>query len=166
MSTQALRIIDTAPAEPSQFFFDKPPQQASNDTSMAQQAFFETGAIRGIVPRPASSSVGYFRLLQSFEGVVTERTEHSIFAQISDKTNSQNPDEIVEIPLEELTPEDLPIAVVGAIFYWSIGYKDSPGEPRRRISQIRFQRLPGWSRQELLAAQSFAAEYRSLFSDI
>ena len=53
----------------------------------------------------------------------------------------------------------------GAIFYWSIGYNDAPGEPRRRVSQIRFRRLSALSRHELERAASEARQLAELFGD-
>lgn len=152
--------------EPTRFFLDPGYPEAGN-------TFGDQGLLTDVPEKrhvqsyvaPAELAVGraHFRLLQSFEGEVLERTDISILAEVSDKTKPSNPMEVVEIPLDELTPDDVPLATPGSVFYWSMGYRDVVGEPRRRVSQIRFQRLPNWSDLEIRQAKDFAQDYLSLF---
>lgn len=103
------------------------------------------------------------KLLQSWEGRVIEVHDNEFTAIISDRTNPNNPDEEVVIDKEEVSPDDHELIFPGAVFYWSIGYKD--GEPRRMVSQIRFCRLPALSRHELERATSEARQLAELFVD-
>jgi hypothetical protein len=67
-------------------------------------------------------------------------------AVVNDATNSQNPAEQVEVDLEEVSTSDLPLLAEGATFYWCIGYRDTPGGQRERISTLRFARQPHLSK--------------------
>lgn len=152
--------------EPARFFLDQGCPEAGNtfDNQHLPTDVRETRHVQSYVaPAELAAGRAHFRLLQSFEGEVVDRTDISIIAEVSDKTNPSNPMEVVELPLDELTPDDLPLATPGSVFYWSIGYRDVVGEPRRRVSQIRFQRLPNWSDLEIRQAKDFAQEYLSLF---
>lgn len=102
-----------------------------------------------------------FQLLQFWEGRVDELVNEGIVAIIRDKTNPSNPEEEATILLEEISDEDIDLVRPGAVFYWSIGYEDAPS--RRRISQIRFRRLPGWTKREIIESEKKAKEFSSLF---
>lgn len=54
-------------------------------------------------------------------------------------------EELVEFDLDEITPDDIQMVVPGAVFYWSIGYREERSGERSRSSIIRFRRLPAWS---------------------
>lgn len=96
------------------------------------------------------------RALQSWEGVVLSVRDESFTVRLVDVTG-RRPDEEAEIDKEELSDFDLDLLHPGAIFYWTIGYRQQmPRGARERISQIRFRRLPAWSASELAAAQDRA----------
>lgn len=108
---------------------------------------------RILVPRTIQSKIA-FRQLQRWDGIVQSVNAETLTAVIRDKTNPQNPNEQVEISLDEISPDDQPLVTPGAVFYWSIGYAEGPGKPRERVSRIRFRRLPAWSQNELATAQT------------
>ncbi len=67
------------------------------------------------------------------------------------------PEEEMELEKRELSDFDLELLETGAIFYWTIGYRlRLPRGARERVSQIRFRRLPAWSRSEISAAEARA----------
>jgi len=109
---------------------------------------------------------GKYRLLQLWDGRVRNVKSNEFEAIISDKTNPNLPDEIVTIDIEELSPDDLPLAKPGSVFYWSIGYVDLPGRGRSRESKIRFRRLQGWTEKELERAKETAARLEILFDNV
>lgn len=124
------------------------------DPGDARVEAVSTVRARGIadVPRlrPAPAvKTGQFRALQEWEGTVIDRREDAIRVRLVDKTRRQEPEEEAEIPLEELSPADLPLVQAGAVFYWSVGYRDSPAGQRTRQSSITFRRLPRWTKREL-----------------
>jgi hypothetical protein len=104
-----------------------------------------------------------FQLLQIWEGKVTQVGDKDFTAILSDRSNPDNPEEEVVIDRQEVPKDDQPLLRPGAIFYWSIGYEDEPGRPRRRVSQIRFRRLLGWTKRELDEAKRKAAQLADLF---
>jgi hypothetical protein len=89
-----------------------------------------------------------FRSLQSWEGRVVEVLKDSFVGVLADMT-MPGVEEQVELDLEEVTPDDLPLVQPGAVFYWSIGYRAEPSGTRSRASEIRFRRLPRWSEAEI-----------------
>jgi hypothetical protein len=80
------------------------------------------------------------RVLQGWVGVVERVTPDRFFAIVTDVTNPRNPPEQVELDLSEISESDLSLLAEGAKFYWSIGYRDTPGGQRERISTLRFAR--------------------------
>jgi hypothetical protein len=98
------------------------------------------------------------RLLQLWEGLVQAVTGEVFIATLRDKTNPTYPEEEMSIALDEVPVDDRALVVPGAVFYWSIGYKEGPGQPREGFSRIRFRRLPGWSARELSDARGRARE--------
>jgi|GEM_PF-2655708 len=88
-------------------------------------------------------------VLQQWEGVVDEVTADSFFAQLHDLGREPSDIEIVEIPLDEVPPDDRPLVAEGALFYLSVGYETSTGGQLRRVSEIRFQRTPRWTKRAL-----------------
>lgn len=90
-----------------------------------------------------------FEILQQWEGVVSEITDESIWAELRDLTRQSPAIEVVELPLEEIPRADRPLLRIGGVFYWSIGYETSPGGQIRRVSEIRVRRTPQWSRHSV-----------------
>lgn len=89
-----------------------------------------------------------FIALQKWEGRVVSRTE-STFGAVVVALRGVPTEEIVEFDLEEITPDDIPMVVEGAVFYWSIGYREERSGERSRSSVIRFRRLPAWSQRDI-----------------
>jgi len=90
--------------------------------------------------------------LQKWQGYVLKVTDNSLLVRLVDLSKNGG-DEEAEIPIEEISDDDKDLIRPGAIFYWSIGYLDSYSGQRSRVSVIRFQRLPSWSKEEIDAAK-------------
>lgn len=110
-----------------------------------------------------SLPAGRFTVLQSWEGVVVSVNDAEFTAILTDRTTENSEEEVV-IGIEEISEDDRKLVKPGAVFYWFIGYKDAPGEPRRRVSQIRFRRLPAWSQHDIDQAARHASELSAIFS--
>jgi len=95
-----------------------------------------------------------FTLLQKWEGTVLASAEHEFTAILRDKGE---PDEEATFDVEEVPEGDRPLIAPGAVFHWSIGYRDRRGQ-RTRESIICFRRLPAWTRRELDRAAQEADE--------
>jgi len=106
-------------------------------------------------PQPLRSKTR-FKVLQQFEGVVQSFEKNEWTAWITDKTDSGRGREDVTFSTEEIPEPDRELAAPGAVFYWSIGYKDSADGQRERVSAIRFRRIPVWKKSDLAAAKEKA----------
>lgn len=77
---------------------------------------------------------------QEFEGLVLscDRENKTFWARLSDCTANLS-DEEAEFPMDEVSVDDWPLIVPGAIFSWNIGRERRNGQ-LRRVSEIRFRR--------------------------
>lgn len=82
------------------------------------------------------------RLEQAFEGVVltVDEENRTFLARLKDCTANM-PDEEAAFPFDEISAEDHPLIVAGALFSWHIGREERAGQVRR-VSEIRFRRFP------------------------
>lgn len=81
-------------------------------------------------------------VLQRWIGRVVSVHSDRFVAITTDATNPRNPAEEVEFDLAEVSEGDRSLVAEGAVFYWSIGYRDSLGGQRERTSSLRFVRSP------------------------
>jgi hypothetical protein len=88
------------------------------------------------------------RVLRRWEGTVTSVGPDSFVAVIVN-LDLKDPDHEAEFDLEEVSPSDRELVAPGAVFYWTLGYRDKKSGQRSRESLIRFRRLPGWSSAHL-----------------
>ena len=80
------------------------------------------------------------RIVQQWEGRVDVVSEEDFTAVLRDRHHpSISPEEVV-LSMEDVDPADHPLVMPGAIFYWTIGYREIP-RPREKFSRIRFRRL-------------------------
>jgi len=105
---------------------------------------------------PRSLPRANVQVLQRWEGIVTETDTDSFWAELKDLSEPDFPLELVELPIAEIHPDDQPLIRSGACFYWSIGIKTSDRGVITRVSEIRFQRLPVWTRRSIAAAKKEA----------
>ena len=72
---------------------------------------------------------------------------------------TQAPDHSGEIALEWITDQDKDLVRPGAVFYWTL-YKETRRGSIRNSQELRFRRLPSWSKNQL---QRIEAEASKLF---
>jgi hypothetical protein len=92
------------------------------------------------------------RVLQRWTGRVEFVGAETFTAVITDTLDSTKPLEEVELSTGEVSPSDLPLLTEGSLFYWTIGYRDSPGGQRGRISELRFARRAPLDKEALAQA--------------
>lgn len=157
----------TAPGEKATFFARKEQPKGTSTSLSSDPVVTVAPRTRFQITRRVEQvkAPQFFVVLQSFDGIVLSVGESSFSAEITDKTKPENPKEIVELPIDDVQIGDMSLIQPGSVFYWVLGYQDNPGTPRRRASQIRFRRLPLWTREELEAAKNFAADYLALLKD-
>ena len=81
------------------------------------------------------------RVLARWTGRVEYVEDTTFAARISDANAPENPDEMVEMDISEVSSSDVPLLQPGAMFYWSIGYRDTEDGQRERVSTLRFARF-------------------------
>jgi hypothetical protein len=97
-------------------------------------------------------------VLQKWLGYVERLQGEHFVAIVHDLTSPQNPTEEIEFDRTELSKSDLPLLTEGAAFYWSIGYQDTEGGQRERVSMLRFARHPRLGDAETKHAFQLAEE--------
>ena len=114
-------------------------------------------------PRPQPES--RFQLLQLFECTVIAVTEGAFTAVLRDQTASARAesDEEATFDLSDVADGDVRLVVPGAVFYWYIGYRIAAWGQKSRVSELRFRRLPAWSRSDLAAIEREAAAWGDVF---
>ena len=138
----------------------------ANNLSHDARQTGNTQSASAVAPRPVERialSTDEGRLLQLWEGHVLSVKGDDLTAVIRDRTNREHPDEEVVFSTAELDPEDLPLAIPGAVFYWSIRYEDRKGKPRERRTRIRIRRLPGWEAADIARATERARAGRGVW---
>jgi hypothetical protein len=131
------------------------PNSDDSGTTMLRRPRLASPLIR--LP-PGSLPLESVRVLQQWEGVVTEVADDSFFADLQDLNDSAEPIEVVELPFEEVPKDDRPLLQEGAVFYWSIGYETTAGGTLRRMSEIRLRRTPRWTKRAHRQAEQRAEE--------
>ena len=89
-----------------------------------------------------------FKMLQHWEGIITAVQEEFFWANLSDLSAPSNPEEVVELPIEEISESDRPLLKPGSVFYWSIGHEITRTGQIRRVSEIRLQRVATHPRRD------------------
>jgi uncharacterized protein YjbJ (UPF0337 family) len=101
--------------------------------------------------------------LQEWEGCVDRVEGETVFARLRDITRgARELSDFAEIPLEEISPDDVERLVPGSLFRWAIGYRRTAGV-QERFSRIVVRHLPAWTQNDIAEAESFAKKYRGLF---
>ncbi len=114
----------------------------------------ETAVLPDTLPKSPSPEIPVrFVPLQKWEGTVTAMTEIEFTAVLREPGEH---DEEATFDIEEIPPGDRHLVCPGAVFYWSVGYRDR--SQRVRESLIRFRRLPVWTKKELARAEREADE--------
>lgn len=105
-------------------------------------------------PFPSRNLKARFEVLQKWVGKVVDinSDEEEFTAEIVDKTDLNNPEELVVLNFEEVSPADSFLLSKGAIFSWTIGY-EYRGTTKNKSSIIRFSRLKGFSEQSKKKAE-------------
>lgn len=120
--------------------------------------------LRYVLPVPPARKALYtFRLLQQWEGIVTEIADGEFTAELRDLTDPANYREEATFELDEVSPDDQPLLALGAVFRWSIGYKTSNAGQRERVSQLRFVRILGWRKSAIEEIERRAAQMQERF---
>ncbi|HEY9159021.1 hypothetical protein [Candidatus Binatus sp.] len=103
-----------------------------------------------------------FKPLQQWRGTVTTIGESEFDAELRDLTDRTRARETATFGFDELSDSDQDLVQIGAVFYWSIGYKLSPSRQRELVATIIFRRLPRWTKSQLDAVKARANEIEEI----
>lgn len=138
--------------------FDEPDDEstttrlAMNDSTSANQprrtkdAQVNTELIRLSAEGKTRST---YEILQQWEGIVRDVADDTFWADLYDLGEDTTPEEIVEIPVVEVSPADRALVAEGAAFYWSVGYETDSAGTTRRVSELTMRRTPRWTQRDL-----------------
>lgn len=117
-------------------------------------------------PEVAAPRVSGFISEQEFEGLVETIDENQkyFWARLIDVTGGM-PDEEAEFSFVEVTKDDWPLIVPGALFSWNIGL-ECRNRQMRRVSEIRFRRFFQFSKDTINKAEQRADSLISLIREI
>jgi hypothetical protein len=105
-----------------------------------------------------------FSPIEEWEGAVLSIEGDSFTARLANKTDSQAPEEEGQFDMAQLSSaEDRNLVVPGSIFYFSVGYEESPSGQRRISAFLRFRRLPAWTSAELKEIEAEADRLAGIF---
>jgi hypothetical protein len=131
----------------------------------AVRATVERGAAHNafdtlVTAAPISGS-DRLQLVSKLEGVVLSVEAETFLARLTDDSAEQ-PEIEARVYIKEVSEADRELLRPNGLFYWTIGYRDTPDGDRLRESRIRFRRLPGWREEDLNNADAWADETRQL----
>ena len=112
-------------------------------------------------PRPLEKLL----VLQKWEGTVISSSADEFTAELRDLTSPDRAIEQVVLSVEEIAESDRRLMASGAVFYWSVGYRETLWGQRERVSSLRFRRLPAWTRSDLDEVKRKAREFAALIRD-
>jgi len=104
-----------------------------------------------------------FDLLQQWVCTVIAIGDGEFVAIAKDVVDPARPDEEIVFDRDDINDADNQLLEIGAVFYWSVGYRISEWGQKTKGSELRFRRLPAWNKRELDAADKRAEELGLLF---
>ena len=114
--------------------------------------------------RPRRVPAATFHALQEWEGYVLAIGRQEFEARLIDMTTGGTYEgEEATIPLLEISDHDAKKLRIGAIFRWVIGYLNTAGGSRKRVSEIVFRDLPAVTKSDLRDGEEWA---RSMFQSL
>jgi hypothetical protein len=105
-------------------------------------------------------------VLQKWEGTVISCKTGEFSAELRDLTSPDRAIEQVVLSTEEIAESDRRLMAPGAVFYWSIGYRETLWGQRERVSTLRFRRLPAWTGSDIDEVRRKATEFADLIRDV
>jgi hypothetical protein len=109
---------------------------------------------------PPSKKHNCLKILQQFDGVVikVDGAAREFEAELTDITHPGNPQEIIVVSIDDISPLDQELVREGALFQWTIGRKTIVnGMPSREgYDRFTFRRIPNWSKAKIEDARKQA----------
>ena len=117
--------------------------------------------IKTLIPRKIfDEKTNSSQILCKWEGAVARISGDTFIGRLKDLMDEKDSEHEAEFTIDDLQEGDKELLEVGSIFYWYIGYMDTVGGTRTRISLLRFQRLPGWQKNKIKEIEIKAQQLR------
>jgi len=132
-----------------------------------ENPFPDEAPVLSYVPRipPPPRPLEKLLVLQKWEGTVISHSADEFTAELRDLTSPDRAIEQVTLSVEEIAESDRRLMASGAVFYWSVGYRETLWGQRERVSALRFRRLPAWTPSDLEEVKRKAQEFAALIRD-
>lgn len=101
------------------------------------------------------------RVVGVWDGVVTGIGRETFKARVV-PIGIRGPEQAVEFSIFDVSDSDMDLFELGAIFYWTIAHRTTTFGRVRRVSEVRFRRLPPPPRRE--SDERWVAEAMNLFN--
>jgi len=100
-------------------------------------------------PRVAPQVTAYTAPIEVFEGTVrsVDSAAEVMYVTLASKTRDVS-DHAADISFTWVNPQDLDLIAPGAVFYLSL-YKERRGGTIRNTEELRFRRMPAWTRTQI-----------------
>lgn len=86
-------------------------------------------------------------VIQAWEGTVLEIHGKTLRTRLHAKVG-QIDDHVADIDMEWVSPQDLDLVQPGAVFYLTLARKLTRGRSIQNSQELRFRRLPAWSKRD------------------
>ncbi|MCI0146657.1 hypothetical protein KNO81_12240 [Paraburkholderia sediminicola] len=128
---------------------------AANPTVVEVPAKQDRSRAKGVspaasrAPRVATHVTAYTAPIEVFEGTVrsVNRAAEVMYVTLTSKTRDVS-DHAADISFAWVNPQDLDLVAPGAVFYLSL-YKERRGGTIRNTEELRFRRMPTWTRTQI-----------------
>jgi hypothetical protein len=100
-------------------------------------------------PRVAAQVAAYTAPIEVFEGTVrsVDQAAEVMYVTLTSKTRDVS-DHSADIGFAWVNPQDLDLVAPGAVFYLSL-YRERRGGTIRNTEELRFRRMPTWTRTQI-----------------
>jgi hypothetical protein len=102
-------------------------------------------------------------VIQIWECTVLEVNGQTLRARLHAKVG-QIEDHVADIDMEWVSPQDLDLVQAGAVFYLTLSRKLTRGRSIVNSQELRFRRLPAWSRRDAEKIRRVGADLFAKFS--
>ena len=108
-----------------------------------------------------------FHSLKNSEGQVIsiDFENHDVLIKFHEIGSKDDVVEEVVFDFAEISESDMDLLKEGAIVYWNIGYLEEISGTRSRISELKFRRMPAWSKNDVVKVNKKAAEFKKFFNN-
>ena len=115
-----------------------------------------------LLPQRVLRASQKFKALQRWEGTVLSTTRDGFYALLRD-LDSAKAEEKTLFSSEEVSPDDHSLIAMGAVFYWYVGYETTASGQRKLTANVRFRRIPAWTRSQIEDVRNKAKQLEALF---